>query len=112
MASEGGMNELKIGSGRKMTKTKSPKVLWDDCLELKSYIHSNTSLDFFNLDGMTPNTKILGEKFDITTFCKFDRYQWVYFRDTYVTFLETSWSLEGTVGEVLMLYLHSMTIFL
>ena len=34
MAAEGGILELKIESDRKMTKMKSPKVLWIDCLEL------------------------------------------------------------------------------
>ena len=34
MAAKGGICELKRGSGRKMTKMKSPKVIWDDCLEL------------------------------------------------------------------------------
>ena len=33
MAAEGGICELKIGSDRKMTKMKSPKVLWDNILE-------------------------------------------------------------------------------
>ena len=86
MAAEGGIRELKRGSGRKMTKMKSLKVLWDDCLELEAYIRSNTALDIFELDGMTPKTKMSGETSDITTFCKFGWYMWVYFRDTSVTF--------------------------
>ena len=69
-----------------MTKTKSPKVLWDNCLKLEAYIRSNMALDIFDLGGMTPKTNISGEKYDITTFCKFCWYQWVYFRDTSVTF--------------------------
>ena len=36
MAVEGGIRELKIGSGRNITKMKSPEVLWGDCLELES----------------------------------------------------------------------------
>ena len=65
---EGVIFELKRGSSRKMTKMKSPKVLWDDCLELEAYIHSNTALDIFELDRVTPKTKMLGKKYDITTF--------------------------------------------
>ena len=38
MAAERGTHELKRGSDRIMTKMKSPKVLWMDCLELESYI--------------------------------------------------------------------------
>ena len=60
MDAEGGVSELKRGSGSKMTKIKSPKVLWGDCLELEAYILSNTALGVFELDGMTPETKMLG----------------------------------------------------
>ena len=69
-----------------MTKMKSPKVRWDDCLELEAYIRSNTALDIFELDGMTPKTKMSGEISDITTFYGFGWYQWVYFRDTSMNF--------------------------
>ena len=58
MAAEGVICELKRGSGRKMTKIKSPKVLWDDCLELEAYIRSNMNLGILELDGMTPETNI------------------------------------------------------
>ena len=46
---------------------------------------SNTALDIFGLDGMTPETKMSVETSDITNFCEFGWYQWVYFRDTSVT---------------------------
>ena len=41
-----------------MTKIKSPKVLWDDCLELEAHIRLNTALDIVELDRMTPETKM------------------------------------------------------
>ena len=69
MSAEGGISELKIRSGIKMTKMKSPKVLWGDCLDLEAYIRSNTNLDIFNLESMTPETKMSVETSDITTFC-------------------------------------------
>ena len=68
MAAEEGIRELKRGSDRKMTKTKSPKVLWYDCLKLEAYIRSNTYLNIFELGGMTPETNISGETSDITAF--------------------------------------------
>ena len=61
-------------------------MLWDDFLELESYICSNMALNIYELDRMTPETKMSGEKSDITTFCEFGWYQWVYFRDTSMTF--------------------------
>ena len=86
MAAEGRIHELKRGSGINITRMKSPKVLWDDCLDLDAYIRSDTDLDIFELDGMTAKTKISGETSDITTFCELVWYQWVYYRDTSVTF--------------------------
>ena len=35
--------ELNKGSGRRLIKSGTPKRLWDDCLELESYIRSNTA---------------------------------------------------------------------
>ena len=69
MDAEGVICELNRGSGRKMTKMKSPKLLWGDCLELESYIHSNMHLNIFELDEMTPETNMSGETSDITTIC-------------------------------------------
>ena len=60
MSVEGVICELKRRSGRKMTKINSPKVIWDDCLELEAYICSNTALDIFDLDGMNPEIKMSG----------------------------------------------------
>ena len=68
MAAEVRIIELKRCSGRNMTKMKSPKVLWGDCLAFEAYIRSNTALDIFELYGMTPETKMSGETSDITTF--------------------------------------------
>ena len=68
-----------------MNKMKSHKVLWDGCLELEAYIRSNMALGILDLDKMNPETKMWGEISDITTFCEFGWYQWVYFRDTSVT---------------------------
>ena len=86
MAAEGGIHEINRGSERKMTKIKSAKVLWDNCLELEAYNRSNTDLDIFELDRVAPETKMSGETSNINTFCKFLRYQGFYFRDTYLTF--------------------------
>ena len=59
MVAKGEICELKRGSGIKITKMKSPKVLWDDCLDLEAYIRSNTALDIFELDRMNPESNIL-----------------------------------------------------
>ena len=53
---------------------------------MEAYILSNTDLGIFELDGMNPETKMPVETSEITTFCEFGWYQWVYFRDISVTF--------------------------
>jgi hypothetical protein len=58
-AAEGANRELKQGSGRKMMKQRSPKKLWDDCLELESYIRSNTAHDIFMLNGEVPEQTLV-----------------------------------------------------
>ena len=45
------IKELKTGTGRKMIRTGSPKVLWDDCLELEAKIQSSTASNIFELEG-------------------------------------------------------------
>ena len=57
MYAEGGIRELKRESCRKMTKMKSPKVLWGDCLKLEAYIRSNTALDILIWTGWLLKTR-------------------------------------------------------
>ena len=85
-AAEGTIRELKRGAARKMVKTRAPKRLWDDCLELEAYIRSNTAHDIFQLRGDVPETVISGETSDISQFCEFGWYEWVFFRDTAVSY--------------------------
>ena len=44
-AAEGAIRELKKATGRALTASQCPKRLWDDCLELQSFIRSHTALD-------------------------------------------------------------------
>ena len=45
-------------------------------------------LDIYALGGKVPESKIMGDTADITTAVLFQWYEWVYFRDTAVTFPE------------------------
>jgi len=65
-----------------MSKTGSPKALWDNCLELGSYIRSNTAHDIFALNGQVPETMVSGETVDISKICELGWYDWVKIRDT------------------------------
>jgi hypothetical protein len=55
---EGGVHELKRGTGRKMLSSGCPKRFWDDCIVIEAYMRSHTSLDIFGLEGQVPEIKV------------------------------------------------------
>ena len=97
-AAESAIRELKKGVGRKMVKSKAPRRLWDDCLELEAHIQSLTSSDHFLLQGEVPDTMIKGETSDISQFCQHAWYEWIKFRDTALSFPEPKMVLGRYLG--------------
>jgi transposase len=97
-AAEGSIKELKKGVARKMISSKAPKPLWDDCLELESFIRSHTAHDIFGLKGEVPETVVSGETADISEFAEFKWYQWIKFRDTVIPFPEDKLVLGRYLG--------------
>ena len=87
-AAESAIRELKRGTGRKMVSTKSPKVLWDHCLELEAYIRSATCHSNFELSGQVPETAMYGETFDISLLAGYGWYDWVYYYDSAANYPE------------------------
>ena len=85
-AADSCMRELKQASARKMPKKKSPKVLWDDCLELESAVRSHIVNGSFELNGEVPQTHMTGETADLSEFPEFESYEWVMFRDNKVPY--------------------------
>ena len=73
--------EVKKGFGRKMIKSRTSKILWDDCLELESYIRPNNAHSIYKLDGEVPETIMSREMSDISQFYEFDWFIWVMFQD-------------------------------
>jgi hypothetical protein len=41
---EAAIREVKKSSGRKMMESQYPKRVWDDCIELESFIKSHTAI--------------------------------------------------------------------
>ena len=62
------INKLKKGVSYKLLKSKAPKHLQDNCLELEAYIRSNTAHEIDKLDGEVPKTVMSGETSDISQF--------------------------------------------
>ena len=63
-----------------MVRTGSPKRIWDNALEFEFYMRSNTALGIYLLQGVVPETVILGGTSDISQFCEHGFYDWVIFR--------------------------------
>jgi hypothetical protein len=81
-AAEGCIRELKRGSSWKMIHTRSPKTLWDHCIELEGYICSCTVNDIYETHNETPETIMTGNTADISHICEFGWYYLVMFCDT------------------------------
>jgi len=97
-AAEGTIRELKKGSGRKMVKTKSPKVLWDDCLEYEAVLRSHTALDIYGLQGEVPETVVTGQTADISALAEFTWYQWVLYYDENASYPDDKQKLARWLG--------------
>jgi hypothetical protein len=55
------MRELKKGAARKLTRSGAPLRMWCFALEYKSYAHSHTTHDIFQLDGHVPEMVVSGK---------------------------------------------------
>ena len=73
------IKEPKKGSGRKFIKSGTPMRLWDDCLELETYITSNTAHSIYKLDGEVPEMITSGKMSDISQFSELEWFEWVMF---------------------------------
>ena len=95
---ESAIRELKKATIRKMVRTNTPKVLWDDCIELEAMIQSHTANGKFALNGESPETAVTGSTVDISDFCEFEWYQWILFRNTTIAFPEDKLVLGRYLG--------------
>ena len=55
------ISELKRATGRIMLRTKPPNKLWDNFMELTALQRMSAALNAFELQGLTPETKLAGE---------------------------------------------------
>jgi hypothetical protein len=82
------IREVKRLAGRWMVRTKSPRRLWDDCIELASLVLSSTAHESYKLQGQVPETIIMGQTADISHLCEFPWYAWVLFHESVTQFPE------------------------
>ena len=66
-----------------MTKSGTPKRLWDHCLELEGIIRSHMALDIYKINREVPETVVMGDTSDIRTIESNGWYDWIKFYDTF-----------------------------
>ena len=82
-AAEGMVRYLKSGSGRKTSKSCSPKKLCDHCLELEGLIFYHPFSDVFKLErGGVLETALTGDTDDISINADHAWNDWIRFNDT------------------------------
>jgi hypothetical protein len=87
-AAKSAIRELKRGVSRKMIRTRSPKVLWDHCIELEALICSHSVNTIYTMNGQVPETIMTGTTADISHISEFGWYDWVMFWDNTLAFPE------------------------
>jgi hypothetical protein len=92
------IRELKKSTRRKMVSAKSPKRLWDDCVELEAEIKSHTALAGYHHQGEVPATLLTGETSDISRIAEFGWYQWIYWFDQKAAFPDPKKTLGRYLG--------------
>jgi hypothetical protein len=71
-----------------MIKTRSPKCLWDHCLEFEAYVRSCTSNNIYMTAGQVPETIMTGNTTDISHIAEFGWYNWVMYCDNEPSFTD------------------------
>jgi hypothetical protein len=81
-----------------MIKTGSPRVLWDNCIELDALIRSSTSNNKYMTNGNMPEIIMTSSTIDISHICEFGWYDWVMFRDNVPKFPDNKLTLGQYLG--------------
>ena len=99
------IKELKKDSSWKLTKFGTLKRLWNNCLELESYIRSNNAHGINKLDGEVPKTIMSGEMSDTARFVTLSRLNGWCFKMKLPYILMTNSDLVDTWAQELILVL-------
>jgi hypothetical protein len=77
---EGVIKEVKRHTQRFMSRTRTPKKLWDYCLTYVCELRNRLALPLYQLHGRTPHEVLTGNTPDISEYLEYEWYQpiWVY----------------------------------
>ena len=79
---EGAIKEIKRHTQRFMSRTRSPKKLWDYCLTYVCELRNRLALPLYQLHGRTPYEVLTGNTPDISEYLDFEWFQLVWVFDT------------------------------
>ena len=66
------IKEVKKGVSHKLLRSRAPKHLWNDYIELEAYIMSNTVHEIYKLDSEVPKTVMYGKTSNNSQFYELD----------------------------------------
>jgi hypothetical protein len=72
---EGAIREIKRHTLCLMTKTHTPKALWDFCAVYACELHNRIALPMYQLHGRTPIETLTGNTPDISEYLEYEWYQ-------------------------------------
>ena len=83
---ESAIRELKKATRRRMARTRTPQVLWSDCIVLEAEIVSHTARQTPHLHGLTPQSMVNPQTPDISRIAEFPWYAWIWWHDQLAPF--------------------------
>ena len=89
---------LKRAIRKDLKESNCPMVLWDYCAERRAKVNNMTARDLFQLQGQTPEFHVTGLEPDISNICRFEWYEWIYYKDEGPSFPESQWVLGRALG--------------
>ena len=92
------IRELKKATRRRMARTRTPEVLWSDCVVMEAEIISHTAKQSTLLNGQTPQTLINPETPDISRIAEFGWYDWIWWHDQAAPFPQPKKTLGRYLG--------------
>ena len=83
---ESAIRELKKATRRRMARTRTPEVLWSDCVVLEAEIMSHTARHTPHLNGLTPQSMVNPQTPDISRIAEFPWYSWIWWHNEQAQF--------------------------
>ena len=77
---------IKEAVRKDMKESDCPLALWDYCCERRARINNLTAKNLFQLHGTTAHTATLHEEGDISSLCRYNWYEWCYYREKSIAF--------------------------